>query len=233
MSEDAVISSLLAKMRQKFLVVCALPTLENMRRMQQDAASEIQAPAIADLSRKLSPANTIRNNIYLKLQRYMRTYKLHDTVTRAELKWIRPSDNEQEALKLYLKGAWLYKYCQKDQHGTVLKGAPKGARFLNPELPPIFQHLFTGARSYFSLHKIDTVSRNIFSFFLTCLYWYLAGNACEINCKLMIPRYEGYLGLMNTINDSEWETLSVFYKGEEQQLEDLRSIPLETEFDIA
>lgn len=228
-----MISNLQARMRKKFLVVCALPTLENLRRMQQDAASELQAPPIADLSRKLSAANTIRNNIYLKLQRFMSRYKLHDTVTKAELKWIKPSESEQEALKLYLKGAWLYKFCQRDQHGTVLKSAAKGTRFLNPELATIFQHLFTGARSYFSIHKIDTISRNIFSFFLTCIYWYLAGNACEMNCKLMIPRYEGYMGLMNTINASEWDTLCVFYQGEEQQIEDARSIPLETEFDIA
>lgn len=223
---------MLSRMRYKFLAVCALPNLDNMRRMQQDVASELQAPSISDLSKRLSPANTIRNNIYHKMQKFLKSYKLHDPVTRDELKWIGPNEQEQEAVKLYLKGAWLYKYCSRDSDGMVLKDAPKGVRFLNPELPPIFQHLFTGSRSYFSLHKIDSVSRNLFSFFLTCLHWYLSGNACEINCKLMIPRYEGYMGLMNTINAHEWDRLSVFYQGEEQQIEEARSIPQQTEFDI-
>jgi hypothetical protein len=80
--------------------------------------------------------------------------------------------------------------------------------------------------------KLDSVSRNLFSFFLTCLHWYLSGSACEINCKLMIPRFEGYMGLLTRIDHTEWERLSVFYQGVEQEIEDARSIPQPTEFDI-
>jgi hypothetical protein len=48
----------------------------------------------------------------------------------------------------------------------------------------------------------------------------------------MIPRYEGYMGLMNRIDSAEWERLNVFYQGGEQQIDDARSIPQQTEFDI-
>lgn len=232
MSTEALISLMLAKMRTRFLVVCALPNTEKLRKMQQDVASELRAPPIIDLSRKLSSANTIRNNIYCKLQKFMKNYRLHDTVTREELKWIKPDEREREALTLYLKGSWLYQYCQRDEHGLVRKDAAKGMRFLNPELSPIFQHLFTGAKSYFSIHKIDSVSRNLFSFFLTIFHWYLTGSACEMNCKLMIPRYDGYMGLFSKIDNTEWERLNLFYQGEEQQIEDARSMPQQSEFDI-
>lgn len=131
MTHGVLGNRLRARMRGKYLLSNAFPTLPQMKSMQQDSCSEIgeewgDGEIMGSLMRK---SGEIRNVINGKIKDALAKQPFLDPATGSTLNWQDPTTDSAKEVRDCIAGSWFYVSCTRDSNGNIVVTRSSSSKF--------------------------------------------------------------------------------------------------------